>query len=147
MIGIVVVLALSTLAAAGDAAADKKQDSAKKPAPERPVKIKQTPFGAAKVVAEPRRPPSLLTDPMLTVVQQGETVVFRRKTPFGVQIWKKPLAGLDAVERQLLRRKHGNHAEREAGQGGSAAPLTPDPAQETTASRGRNKEPAHRKGQ
>ena len=105
MIGIVVVLALSTLAAAGDAAADKKQDAAKKPAPERQVKIKQTPFGAAQVVAE-----------------------------------------LDAVERQLLRRKRAHHEELEAGQGSSAAPLTPHPAQEATASRGRNKEPAHRKG-
>ena len=36
MIGIMVVLALSTLAVAGGTAADKKQDSAKKPSPERP---------------------------------------------------------------------------------------------------------------
>ena len=147
MIGIVVVLALSTLAVAGDAAADKKKNPVKKPSPERQVKIKQTPFGPAKVVAEPRQPLSLLADPMLTVEQQGETVVFRRKTPFGVQMWKKRLAELDAVERQLLRRKQGNHAEREARQGGSAAPLTPDPAQEATVSRGRNKEPARKKGQ
>ena len=104
MIGIVVVLALSTLAVAGDTAADKKQDSGKKPSPERQVKIKQTPFGPAKVVAE-----------------------------------------LDAVERQLLRREHGNNAEQAAREGSSAAPLAPDQAQEATTSRGQNKEPARKK--
>ena len=145
MIGIVVVLALSTLAVAGDTAADKKQDSGKKPSPERQVKIRQTPFGPAKVVAEPRKPLSLPADPMLTVEQQGDTVVFRRKTPFGVQIWKKPLAELDAVERQLLRREHGDNAEQAAREGSSAAPLAPDQAQEATTSRGQNKEPARKK--
>ena len=147
MIGIVVVLALSTLAVAGDAAAEKKQDSVKKPSPERQVKIKQTPFGPAKVVAEPRKPLSLLADRMLTAEQQGDTVVFRRKTPFGVQIWKKRLTELDAVERQLLRRERGNNAGRAARKSSSAAPLAPDQAQEAAASRGRNKEPARKKTQ
>ncbi len=145
MIGIMVVLALSTLAVAGGTAADKKQDSAKKPSPERLVKIKQTPFGPAKVVAEPQKPLSLLADPMITVEQQGETVVFQRKTPFGVQIWKKPLAELDAVERRLLRREHGPSAERPAAEGGSATPLPSGQAREATASRRQNKEPAGKK--
>ena len=145
MIGIVVVLALSTLAVAGDTAADKNQDSAKKPSPERQVKIKQTPFGPAKVVAEPRKPLSLLADPMITVEQQGDTVVFRRKTPFGVQMWKKRMAELDAVERQLLKRERGNNAGRAARKSSSAAPLAPDQAQEAPTSRGQNKERARKK--
>ena len=147
MIGIVVVLALSTLAVAGDTAADKNPDSAKKPSPERPVKIQQTPFGPAKVVAEPRKPLSLLADPMITVEQQGDTVVFRRKTPFGVQIWKKRLAELDAVERQLLKQAQGNHSKQGAREGSSRSPLAPDQAQEATPSRGRNKQRARKKTQ
>ena len=147
MIGIAIVLALSTLLAAGENAADKKQDSAKKSSPERQGKIKQTPFGPVKVGAEPRKPHSLRADPMITVEQQGDTVVFKRKTPFGVQTWKKPLTELDAIEKQLLKREHGNNAEQATREGSSTAPPASDPAGEATTTRGRNKEPARKKTQ
>ena len=147
MIGIAVVLAFSTLLVAGDNAADKKQDPAGKSSPERQGKIKQTPFGPAKVVAEPRKPHSLGADPMITVEQQGDTAVFTRKTPFGVQTWKKRLTELDAVEKQLLKREHGNKAEQATREGNSTAPPASDPAREATTTRGRNKEPARKKTQ
>ena len=147
MIGIAIVLALSTLLAAGETAADKKQDPAKKSSPERQGKIKQTPFGPVKVVAEPRKPHSLRADPMITVEQQGDTAVFKRKTPFGVQTWKKPLTELDAVEKQLLKREHGNNAEQATREGSSTAPPASDRAGEATTTRGRNKEPARKKTQ
>jgi hypothetical protein len=46
----------------------------------------------------------LSNDPFVSVEQQGELVIFRRKTPFGSQVWKKKKSELTDEERALLAR-------------------------------------------
>lgn len=139
MISIAVVLAFSALAVAGGNAAEKRRDLGWKSAQKNQGKFVQTPFGPARVVAEPRKPPSLLEDTMLTVEQQAETAVFRRKTPFGVQIWKKPLTELDDVERHLLKRGHGIDSGGKIHDDASLTPFDSNPAEEAKEGRDQQK--------
>jgi type IV secretory pathway VirB10-like protein len=82
-----------------------KPASAPKKAAKSDHEMKQTPFGP--VEAKPAEPPptmELSDDPMLKAEELGDLVIFRRKTPFGYQTWKKKKTELTADERKLLAR-------------------------------------------
>lgn len=71
-------------------------------------KLAQTPFGTSDYGdAEPpdEEPETLATSPHVEVEEKGDTIIFKRKTPFGNQVWKKKRAELTAEERQLLNRR------------------------------------------
>ena len=68
--------------------------------------VKQTPFGpveAKPTEAPPRQ--DLTMDSMVSAREEGDVVIFRRKTPFGNQVWKKKKSELTAEERKLLARE------------------------------------------
>ena len=63
----------------------------------------QTPFGPAKKRdVEPKKAPVSKGPSMTAVKVEGETATFSRKTPFGVQSWKRKLSELSAAEKKLL---------------------------------------------
>lgn len=65
----------------------------------------QTPFGPAKgTPSEPLPESELSSDPFVSAEEKGDLVIFRRKTPFGAQVWKKKKSELTADERAILAR-------------------------------------------
>ena len=65
--------------------------------------MKQTPFGRmkqgpAKKSAEPD------VGRFVEVEEQGDTIIFRRSTPFGKQVWKRQRSQLSDVEKKMLER-------------------------------------------
>lgn len=65
----------------------------------------QTPFGPAKVTpAEPLPESELSSDPFVSAEEKGDLVIFRRRTPFGAQVWKKKKSELTADEQAILAR-------------------------------------------
>ena len=71
--------------------------------------MEQTPFGQTK-----RGPAKKTADAdvglFVEVEEQGETIIFRRSTPFGKQVWKRQRAKLSEVEKKMLER-HRNSAQ------------------------------------
>lgn len=68
---------------------------------------KQTPFGPVAVEEASEQPPptnDFSADPFVSAEEKGELVIFRRKTPFGSQVWKKNKSELTADEQALLAR-------------------------------------------
>jgi hypothetical protein len=66
---------------------------------------KQTPFGPVAATPEQPRPRAdFAADPFVSAEERGEMVIFRRKTPFGSQVWKKKKSALTAEEQALLAR-------------------------------------------
>ncbi len=66
--------------------------------------MKQTPFGQMK-----RGPAKKSAEPdvgrFVEVEEQGDTIIFRRSTPFGKQVWKRQRAQLSDVEKKMLERQ------------------------------------------
>jgi hypothetical protein len=68
-------------------------------------KTKQTPFGPVEATSEQPAPAAdLASDSFVSAEEKGELVIFRRKTPFGSQVWKKKKSELTADEQALLAR-------------------------------------------
>lgn len=68
-------------------------------------KTKQTPFGPVEATSEQPLPAAgLSSDSFVSAEEKGELVIFRRKTPFGSQVWKKKKSELTADEQALLAR-------------------------------------------
>jgi hypothetical protein len=66
---------------------------------------KQTPFGPVEAKSEEPPPAaSLSSDAYVSAEEKGDQVIFRRKTPFGSQVWKKNKSELTADEQALLAR-------------------------------------------
>jgi hypothetical protein len=112
---LIVLLALGLAGAAAAAEAEKaakpaKQETAAKPekkSESAEAETRQTPFGPAKVLPpDPNPAPSrnLADDPFVSAEEKGELVIFRRKTPFGAQVWKKKKSELTAAEQAILAR-------------------------------------------
>ena len=100
---------------AGPKAAVKEGDGAK-------TKQVQTPFGPslravspAKVT--PRRP--IAADPWLKIEESGDTITFRRQTPFGEQVWRRTRRELTDIEKEMMaardRSSGADSEDREAG--------------------------------
>lgn len=118
------VVALLAIALAGAAVAETEKDekAGKRETPpaaaksaktakssnadERPAqKTKQTPFGPVEATSEQPPPAAdLSSDSFVSAEEKGEMVIFRRKTPFGSQVWKKKKSELTADEQALLAR-------------------------------------------
>jgi hypothetical protein len=76
----------------------KTVDSSAKP-------TKQTPFGPVEATSEQPPPRAdFAADPFVSAEERGEMVIFRRKTPFGSQVWKKKKSELTSEEKALLAR-------------------------------------------
>src|SRR5262249_47783083 len=68
------------------------------------TKVVQTPFGPS-VRAEDgrgtaRRGPRV--DPLLKIEENGDTVTFKRRTPFGEQVWSKKRSELTDLEKEMI---------------------------------------------
>src|ERR1043166_7066524 len=71
--------------------------------------VVQTPFGPTlrSTAPEPAQTAmpnarSLADDPMMRVETSGDTVIFRRQTPFGDQVWRRKRSELNEAERALV---------------------------------------------
>jgi len=63
-------------------------------------KTVQTPFGSTiRSEPAPPRPPDLS---LVKVEEQGDTLTFRRQTPFGDSVWKRRRAELTPLEREIV---------------------------------------------
>lgn len=67
----------------------------------------RTPFGVQKFKPEAPKEPSAEEADALTAFDEGDTVRFERKTPFGVSKYAKKKAELSAAERTALGRAPG----------------------------------------
>ena len=81
--------------------------------------MKQTPFGLmkqgpAKKSAEPD------VGRFVEVEEQGDTIIFRRSTPFGKQVWKRRRGQLSDVEKKMLQRQQKTHQAAKPEKGDSA---------------------------
>jgi hypothetical protein len=87
-------------------ASESKPAAEEKAKPDEPAaKTRQTPFGPVKATSEKPQPSSgLAADPFVSARQEGDVVIFSRKTPFGAQVWKKKKSELSDEERALLAR-------------------------------------------
>ena len=87
-------------------------------------KVVKTPFGTSVRAAdpEPQVTRTLADDPMVRVEEKGDTFTFRRKTPFGDQVWKKKRAELNPEEQSLIA------ARKAAASAPAAQPAAPAPA-------------------
>ena len=87
-------------------------------------KTVKTPFGTSVRAADPEPPVThtLADDPMVRVEEKGDTFTFRRKTPFGDQVWKKKRAELNPEEQSLIA------ARKAAPRAPAAQPAAPAPA-------------------
>ncbi len=78
------------------------------------TKVVQTPFGptlrgdAEEVKRQPVR--TLKDDPMVTVEESGDTVTFKRRTPFGEQVWRKKRSELNEAEKETIAARKGPEA-------------------------------------
>lgn len=75
---------------------------------------KRTPFGRSKSTSEKKpkaSPPA--TTPFMQVEEKGDSIVFKRKTPFGVQAWTKKRSELTADEQGMLRDHQAKQAKTE----------------------------------
>lgn len=95
-----------TAAKPESSASESKAARAEKTKPAQPAaKTRQTPFGPVKATSEKPRPSSgLAADPFVSAKQEGDVVIFSRKTPFGDQVWRKKKSELSDEEQALLTR-------------------------------------------
>ncbi len=65
---------------------------------------RMTPFGQAKTTSVPRppRPSASGVSHLVKVEEQGDTIVFRQRMPFGEKVWKRARTELSDQERELL---------------------------------------------
>ncbi len=76
--------------------AEKPKDEAAAP------RVVQTPFGPSlrgAPTAAARRPAN---HSLVRVEEKGDTVIFRRRTPFGDQVWERRRSELSAVEKEMI---------------------------------------------
>ena len=73
---------------------------------ETPKREVQTPFGPAVVQEDAKQPDSSAKktpDPSLVKAEaKGDTITFRRKTPFGESVWTRKRSDLTAYEKEIL---------------------------------------------
>jgi hypothetical protein len=70
----------------------------------------QTPFGTAKYEAKPEEKAVEEAPSDVRAYDQGDTVRFEKKTPFGVSRWTRKKSELDASERAILAREQAGKA-------------------------------------
>ena len=70
--------------------------------------MKQTPFGQMKQ-GPAKKSPEPDVGRFVEVEEQGDTIFFRRSTPFGEQVWKRQRGQLSDVEKKMLQRQQKTH--------------------------------------
>ena len=82
---------------------------------------RMTPFGQAKTTSAPRppRPSASGVSHLVKVEEQGDTIIFRQRTPFGEKVWKRARTELSDQERELLE---AHRAAKPSSAGGPATP-------------------------
>ncbi len=92
--------------AAGEAAPAKSSanERAAKTSDEAGAATRMTPFGQAKTSSAPRAPrrSAASMSHLVKVEEQGDTILFRQRMPFGEKVWKKARTKLSDQERELL---------------------------------------------
>ena len=74
-------------------------------------KTTRTPFGRSKSASGKKpKPAAPATTPFMQVEEKGDSVTFKRRTPFGVQAWTKKRSELTPEEQKMLR----NHQAKQA---------------------------------
>jgi hypothetical protein len=71
----------------------------------------KTPFGISKMEDMGPAPVSPSGDPLLTVTDNGDTVRFERKSPFGNTKWEKKKTELNEDERRALEQQQAAKAD------------------------------------
>ncbi|HYM13023.1 MAG TPA: hypothetical protein VEU62_19950 [Bryobacterales bacterium] len=79
------------------------------------TKVVQTPFGPSLRAATPddsreeaeKRHQEAVASPLLKIEESGDTVTFRRRTPFGDQVWKKKRSELTDLEKEMIAAHQG----------------------------------------
>lgn len=74
------------------------------------TKVVETPFGPSLRAATPekskedaeKRRREAVASPLLKIEESGDTVTFRRRTPFGDQVWKKKRSELTDLEKEMI---------------------------------------------
>jgi len=93
--------------------------------------VRKTPFGLSIHQAPPEglkpageRPRELKDNPMLKIEEQGDTLTFRRNTPFGEQVWRRQRSELTPLEQEMIAARH-RTLEKEKEAAKSAKPDSP----------------------
>ena len=81
--------------------------------------MKQTPFGQMKQ-GPAKKPAEPDVGRFVEVEEQGDTIIFRRSTPFGKQVWKRQRGQLSGVEKKMLQRQRKTHQAGKPDKGDSA---------------------------
>jgi len=85
-------------------------------------KTTRTPFGRSKSTSEKKPKPSPpATTPFMQVEEEGDSIVFKRRTPFGVQAWTKKRSELTAEEKEMLRDHQAKQSKTEPSRPGASA--------------------------
>ena len=90
------------------------------------TKVVQTPFGPSVRAEEGSREAALRVvkdDPMLKIEESGEVVTFKRRTPFGEQVWRRKRSELTDLEKEMMAAR--KQAEREHTAAPPAEPPSP----------------------
>ena len=70
------------------------------------TKVVQTPFGpswrAADADAKGPKRRVVKDDPTLKIEESGDTVTFKRQTPFGEQVWRRKRSELSDIEKEMI---------------------------------------------
>ena len=75
------------------AAEDPRLDSA--------PRTEQTPFGPS-LRRRPPASPRPADHSLVSVEKQGDTMIFRRRTPFGDQVWQRRSDELNTIEKEMI---------------------------------------------
>ena len=103
---------------------DKPSSEAKQPSSQ---KTKRTPFGRSKSNSEQKpKPDPPATTPFMQVEEKGDSIVFKRRTPFGIQAWTKKRSEMTPEEQEMLRDHQAKQAEvKPAKRGAPSSKATP----------------------
>lgn len=98
-----------------------QQAASKDKAKQAPKKETQrTPFGETKrVPTTADTAPAAATSPYIEVEEKGDTIVFQRRSPFGLQTWRKKRSELTPEDEEMLR---AHQAKQAAGSAPDSAP-------------------------
>ena len=102
---VIMMLLIGMSLEAQEPARDKAGKGASKETEAAKTKQVQTPLGPSLRAVSPegavqRRP--IKADPNLKIEEVGDTLTFRRQTPFGEQVWRRQRSELTDIEKEMM---------------------------------------------
>lgn len=98
---------------------------------------RRTPFGETKSAAKSGDEVApAATSPFIEVEEKGDTIVFQRRTPFGLQNWSKKRSELTPQEAEMLRAHQAGQSADATGSTGDAVKTKTEPASPAAATSG-----------